>query len=124
MTSKYIISNNEYPSIMTGAGGLPASAAYGTVMFDEVDGCLKVFTMSSGWVDFNNSSKIDLNFNAEQAIDYVIDNMYDEKSKFQHDLVEIANKYPIVAEALGQLEVALKLCENLEDNDGDTPSTK
>lgn len=84
----------------------PSTAEPGAVRFNSGTQCLQIFDGSS-WHDFRLSEPT-LSWEAEKAIDKMIE-IIDGPM-----LDELANKYPLVAEALGQLEVALKLCQNNE----------
>lgn len=82
----------------------PSTAQPGHVHYDSGTQTLKVFD-GSAWHDLNISS-VSLSWEAEQAIDKMIEITNNP------NLSEFADKYPLVAEALGQLEVALKLSQN------------
>lgn len=97
--SNYI--NNCYP---------PTSAQPGSVWFDSGTQTLKTYD-GTMWYDVD-PPQVTLAWEAEQAIDHIISKMNEQK-----ELARLSAKYPIVADALGQLEVALKLCQNLEDSD-------
>ena len=93
--------NNCYP---------PSSAQPGTVWFDSGTQTLKTYD-GTMWYDVE-LGQASLTWEAEEAIDQIIAKMNEQK-----EVARMAAKYPIVADALGQLEVALKLCQNLEDGD-------
>lgn len=106
--SKHLIQGSQlYISIYE---SLPSSAQAGQVWFDGGTQQLKVYDGNS-WRDLYTAQPT-LSWEAENAIDHVIGTINNQKQ-----ISDMAAKYPLVAEALGQLEVALKLCQNLE-NDG------
>jgi len=110
--SKHIIGNgNSQPYISNCY--TPSQAQPGTVWYDSGSQSLMVYDGST-WVTLTPAVP-SLTWEAEEAIDHLI-----ELTMNQPRLDEMANKYPMVADALGQLEVALKLCQNLEDNDSAT----
>jgi hypothetical protein len=86
----------------------PNDAQTGQVYFDSGLQTMVVYN-GSGWITLTPSVTM-LTFDADQAIESVIANLAGQKSL--HDL---ADKYPLVAEAIGQLEVALKLSQNIND---------
>ena len=61
----------------------------------------RVETMATSIVDYDTA----------QAVDWIMDRMKAERS-----IADMSAKYPMVADAIKQLETALKLCSNL-DND-------
>ena len=82
-------------------------------MFDTSTQSLKVWS-SGMWHELPLYESPTLSFDAEEAIDTIIEHL-----KGQRKLTTLAAKYSIVAEALGQLEVAMKLCENLSEDADD-----
>lgn len=91
---------------------LPTAAQPGQVWFDTSTSTLKTYD-GSMWIDIEVMQPT-LSYDSEQAIDWAIDKM-----RCEEKISQLADKYPVVAQALGQLEVALKLCQNLE-TDGNT----
>jgi len=85
----------------------PPSAQPGEVWFDSSSQSIQVFD-GYNWIGLP-SPEPSLSWEAEQAIDRLI-----EMISNQDKISELAAKYPLVEEALGQLEVALKLTENLD----------
>jgi len=110
---KYILSMPSSVVYVGNGGCLPTSAQYGTVMYDENSGSMVVYT-TTGWEPVS-SPGFALDIDAEMAIDKMIESINQSEKLF-----EMADKYPLVAEALGQLEVALKLCQNIEDQNGES----
>lgn len=84
----------------------PSTAEPGAVRFNSGTQCLQIFD-GSIWHNYQLPDPI-LSWEAEEAIDKMIEVVDGPR------LDKLANKYPLVAEALGQLEVALKLCQNNE----------
>lgn len=87
----------------------PSSAQAGTLWFDSGEQKVKVYDGTT-WIAIE-APEPTLSFEAEMALDKIISMMHD-----QPRLSEMADKYPLVADALGELEVALKLCQNLDDD--------
>lgn len=87
----------------------PVSSQPGMVWYDSGEQCFKVYD-GSFWIriDWPMPS---MTWEADLALNQMINLM-----KGDNNLSKLANKYPLVAEALGQLEVALKLCENIDVN--------
>jgi hypothetical protein len=105
--SKYLIGGTKpYISVYDAP---PPSAQPGQVWYDGGSQELVVYT-GSGWQPVSRTN-VTLTWEADNALDHVIKLMHKDST-----LLELADKYPLVAEALGQLEVALKLCQNLDDN--------
>jgi hypothetical protein len=90
----------------------PSSAQEGQIWWDSGRSDMVVF-LNGSWEVISSSVAVHLDYNAERAIDWAIIRMND--SDQETDLAAMAAKYPIVAEAIGQLEVALKLSSNLDD---------
>lgn len=88
----------------------PPQAQPGTVWYDSGRQNLVVYDGQS-WVELVQNSPI-LTWEAENAIDTLI-----EMLNNQPRISAMADKYPLVEDALGQLEVALKLCQNLDNVD-------
>jgi|TARA_R110000851_G_scaffold127434_1_gene259452 hypothetical protein len=86
----------------------PADAQNGQIYFDSGLQTMVVYD-GSGWITLTPAVTM-LSFDADHAIESVISNLAGQKSL--HDL---ADKYPLVAEAIGQLEVALKLSQNINN---------
>ena len=86
----------------------PDNAQSGTVWFDSGLQCLVVYDGDT-WVEFGDHQPF-MTPDAEEAIDRVLD-MLRGRSRIN----DLADKYPLVEDALGQLEVALKLCQNLDN---------
>jgi len=107
--SKHIIPNaNSMPYISNCY--LPASAQAGTVWFDSSTQSMQVYDGST-WVSLQPPKPM-LSWEAEEALDKIIPML-----NGQPLIVDMADKYPLVEEALGQLEVALKLCQNLDGDE-------
>jgi hypothetical protein len=85
----------------------PNDAQTGQVYFDSGLQTMVVYN-GSGWITLTPSVTM-LSFDAETAIDSVIASLDGMKS-----LHALSDKYPLVAEAIGQLEVALKLSQNID----------
>ena len=100
-----ISNKNHIPNCYT-----PSSAVPGSVFFDSGEQCMKVYdgttwhTIESVAISLPDMSTMD-------AVDWVMDRMKTEQS-----IADMSAKYPLVADAIKQLETALKLCSNL-DND-------
>ncbi len=105
--SKHIFSSNSQPYI--GNCYPPATAEPGAVRYDSDTQSLNVFDGSS-WHQLP-IPEVSMTWEAEEAIDKII-NLTKGPA-----LDDLAAKYPLVAEALGQLEVALKLCQNNEPDE-------
>ena len=88
----------------------PEQAQPGTVWYDSGEQHLKVYD-GYRWVRLEMPQPM-LSWEAEMALEHVIQRMNE-----QGKIAEMAAKYPLVAEALGQLEGALKLCQNLDANE-------
>ena len=88
----------------------PDKAQMGAVFYDSGDQCLKVF--DGAWRNYTHGIEVELTYTAEQAIDWSMRQMHLPPST---NIANMAAKYPLVADAIGQLEVALKLCQNLEN---------
>lgn len=86
----------------------PYPAQPGMVWYDSGRQKMVVYD-GSNWVEVENNIPT-MTCEAEEAIDQLIDMINNQKR-----ISEMADKYPLVAEALGQLEVALKLCQNLDE---------
>jgi hypothetical protein len=105
--SKYLIGGaRQYVSVYDAP---PPSAQPGQVWYDGGRQELVVYT-GSGWQPLTKTDYT-LTWEADTALDYVIKRMQVDQT-----LSTMADKYPLVAEALGQLEVALKLCQNIDVN--------
>lgn len=70
---------------------------------------MEVFT-GTGWIAANESVDVSVNMSAEIAIDWAIE----QERKNMGTIKDLADKYPTVREALEQLEMVLKLHQNLE----------
>jgi hypothetical protein len=105
--SKYIFPSNSKPYISNCYP--PSTAEPGAVRYDSGTQSLQVFD-GSVWQSLGET-QFTLTWEAEEAIDKMID------LSSGPALAELSDKYPLVAEALGQLEVALKLCQNNEPDD-------
>lgn len=106
--NKYIIPDgNSQPYI--GNCYTPSQAQPGTVWFDSGTQSFSIYDGQT-WIPWSTPRPV-LAWEAEQAIDHVVASMHE-----QSNISEMAAKYPLVAEALGQLEVAMKLCQNIENN--------
>jgi hypothetical protein len=88
----------------------PSSAVPGAVFFDTGQQCMvaydgntwhKIETMGTSLADYDTS----------QAVEWAMDRMKAEQS-----IADMSAKYPLVADAIKQLEATLKLCSNLDDN--------
>lgn len=90
---------------------LPESAVPGQLYFDTGVNKMKMYD-GSIWNEITLVSDAQLTATADDAIDHVI-----EKINNNPQLTDFADKYPMVADAIGQLETVLKLHQNLEDND-------
>ena len=110
-TSSKHLYDNPAPSAYIQNCFPPSSAQPGQVWFDSGTQSLKVYD-GAMWQTFADNNSVGMNYEAENAIDWAIKRIREEQK-----IVELADKYPMVADALGQLEVILKLCQNLEDND-------
>lgn len=90
----------------------PSSAQPGQVWFDSGAQSLKIYD-GTIWQIFatGDNGTVAMNYDAEDAIDWAIKRVREEQK-----ITELADKYPMVADALGQLEVILKLCQNLDDD--------
>lgn len=110
-TTKYInVDNNS--TLHAGYYPLPASAVPGQVFFDSSSADFKVFD-GVHWTVIgtpNSINAIEMTHDAEIAIDWAIEVMHDYKH-----LTELADKYPMVRDALTQLEVVIKLHQNLDN---------
>jgi hypothetical protein len=89
---------------------LPDNAQLGQVWFDSMTQSLQTFDGMS-WQSIELNDPI-MEYDSEQAVDWAIEKMRQEET-----ISKFAGKYPVVAEALGQLEIALKLCQNLETDE-------
>jgi hypothetical protein len=87
----------------------PNDAQTGQVYWDSNQQGMVVYDGGS-WQPINQTTLM-MPYETENAIDRMI-----ELINKQDGLSAMADKYPLVKDALGQLEVALKLCQNL-DND-------
>jgi hypothetical protein len=105
--SKHLFPINTQPYISNCY--LPTTAEPGAVRYDSGAQSLNVFDGSS-WHQLA-TPETGMTWTAEEAIDKMID------LSSGPALAELSDKYPLVAEALGQLEVALKLCQNNEPDD-------
>jgi hypothetical protein len=88
----------------------PVTAIPGQVFFDS--GCQSMVVYDGvAWqtIDFSANSMLDVSTQA--AIDWALNRIESDAN-----LSVMATKYPLVADAIGQLEVALKLCMNLDKN--------
>jgi len=103
--SKYVLPSN--PPFIANCY-LPDTAQTGQVYYNSGTQSLNVFDGCT-WIDLGDFSNT-LTFDAEEAIDKMIE------ITRKTNLNELADKYPLIAETLGQLEVALKLCQNNEPN--------
>lgn len=106
--SKYLISSvgtnhiqNCYP---------PSTAQAGQPWWDSGQQCLTVYN-GTDWVPVHEPS-VAMTFIAEEAIDRMVDMISNQST-----IADMADKYPLVRDALCQLEVALKMCQNLDDNE-------
>lgn len=87
----------------------PVSAQPGQVWYDGGQQTLVVYTGSS-WVPYDPSLNVGMPMATERALDELI-----KIVNTSNQLAASIDKYPLVADAMKQLEVALKLCQNLED---------
>jgi hypothetical protein len=90
----------------------PSSAQEGQIWWDSGQNDVVVF-LNGVWQVLSSGVAVHMDYDAERAIDWAIVRMND--SMQETDLAAMAAKYPIVADAIGQLEVALKLCRNLDE---------
>lgn len=104
--SKYLINTQNYIYGCTP----PDTAQTGAVFFDSNCQSMVVYNGSS-WIKWEAPAPI-LTVDAENTLDQMIRIL--DKNK---ELSALSAKYPIVEQALGQLIVALKLCENLDIED-------
>lgn len=88
----------------------PDTAQIGQVWYDSAIQTMVVYTIE-GWRPHHQPTVI-MTYDAEQAIDWSIDKM----SQKSPQLTDMIAKYPLVADAVDQLEVALKLCQNLDSD--------
>jgi hypothetical protein len=88
----------------------PSSAVSGSVFFDSGDQCMKVYDGST-WHKIDTMATSIVDHDTAQVVDWIMDRMKAEQS-----IADMSAKYPLVADAIKQLETALKLCSNL-DND-------
>ena len=86
----------------------PATAQNGQIYYDSSKQAMVVYDGST-WQSLEIPRPM-LSFDAAQAIESVIANLAGQKS-----LHELADKYPLVASAIGQLEVALKMSQNTDN---------
>ncbi len=98
-------------------GGFPPTQAQGgTVWYDTGQQCLVVYD-GGQWQKLQNDGPTTMMaYDSAEALDWAI-----EKMRQEQNLSRLADKYPVVAEALGQLEVILKLCKNLDNDDNEQP---
>jgi len=87
----------------------PVTATPGSVWYDSGTQSLKTYNGTS-WVELEPVRQI-MTWEAEKAIDKLIAGL-----STQEGISQLADKYPLVQDALLQLQVALKLCENLNDD--------
>lgn len=109
---KYPHINVIQPSPYISACYPPSSAQEGQIWWDSGQNCMTAFSNGS-WHPISNDTEVFLEYDAKEAIDWAISRM--NNSAAETDLAAMAAKYPIVADAVGQLEVALKLCRNLDE---------
>ena len=86
----------------------PGMPMVGSVWYDKGPGQLQVFD-GSNWVPLI-MPQASLSWEANEAITHVLNSMRNEDK-----ISDLADKYPLVADAIEQLEVALKLCQNLDN---------
>lgn len=89
----------------------PSQAIPGTVWYDTGAQAFKVWDGST-WMDVSTSVTVELDPDSADALDWAIGRIKREKQ-----ISELADKYPMVADALKELEVVLKLHQNLENNE-------
>jgi hypothetical protein len=88
----------------------PSSAVPGSVYFDSGEQCMKAYDGTT-WHTIETTAISIPDHDTAQAVDWIMDRMKTEQS-----IADMSAKYPLVADAIKQLETALKLCSNL-DND-------
>lgn len=108
-TGKYL-SGSQHSTYHSGSYP-PPQAQIGTVWWDSGRNKLVVYTGSS-WNPVEDISHISLTEEAQNAIDWVIARIQQERR-----VMQMADKYPMVASALRELETVLKLHENLDDDE-------
>jgi hypothetical protein len=98
----------------TSCGELPADTSKliaGQVFFDGSSSSMKVFDGHAfRTIQINTHALLD--YNSDSAIDWA----QRQKNNYDgDDLWANANKHPLIMEALQQLDVAIALCKNLEN---------
>jgi hypothetical protein len=88
----------------------PSSAVPGSVYFDSGEQCMKAYDGTT-WHTIETTAISLPDMSTMDAVDWVMDRMKTEQS-----IADMSAKYPLVADAIKQLETALKLCSNV-DND-------
>jgi|TARA_R110000851_G_scaffold227207_1_gene380031 hypothetical protein len=86
----------------------PDNAQTGAVYYDSGLQSMVVYD-GTGWRSLALPRPV-LTADAQDAIDHVISSL-----KEQNALYALADKYPLVASAIGQLEVALKMSQNINN---------
>jgi hypothetical protein len=91
---------------------LPPTGTQGQVVYDSEQQCMMAYDGNSGtWqrIVYAVTSTVDVE--TEEAVEWALDRM-----KAEQAIAGMSAKYPMVSDAIKQLEATLKLCSNL-DND-------
>jgi len=88
----------------------PSSAQAGQVWYDSGTQLMVIYD-GSCWQPCSNGDPTMFPM-ADDAIDWAIEKMLTTSP----ELASMIAKYPLVADAVDQLEVVLKLCQNLDDD--------
>jgi hypothetical protein len=88
----------------------PSSAVPGQVFFDTGLQRMTVYDGST-WHTLETAAVSLADHDTSEAVEWAMDRMKAEQS-----VADMSAKYPLIADAIKQLEVALKLCSNLDDN--------
>jgi hypothetical protein len=88
----------------------PSSAQAGQVWYDSGTQLMVIYD-GNCWQPYSNGTP-EMCAIADDAIDWAIENML----KKSPEIADMIAKYPLVADAVNQLEVVLKLCQNLDDD--------
>ena len=85
----------------------PTSPRDGQIWYEQSSAC--------NWVFFNNAWH-DMQIRRTPENEDEVVRMIRKMRRAAPELTDMIAKYPLVADAVDQLEVALKLCQNLDDD--------